>query len=150
MKLEDQLKTSVYMPTTQKAVVNIMLSGQFVNDSLLELLKKYDLSLEQYNVLRILRGQKGETCNMGLIQERMIAANSNTTRLVDKLVLKELVDRKICIDNKRKMDVLITKKGEELLKIIDPYLIDKEKQICKNLSLEELETLNYLLEKIRN
>ena len=75
-----------------------------------EIMKPYDLSGEQYNVLRILRGQKGCPANMCIIQERMLAKNSNTTRLIDKLLLKDFVTREVCPDNRRKIEVLITTK----------------------------------------
>ena len=80
-------------------------SRSIVADRFLEILKPFDLSSEQYNVLRILRGQKGKPANMSVIQERMISKNSNTTRLVDKLIVKEFVIRKICPSNKRKMEI---------------------------------------------
>ena len=87
---------------------------------------------------------------MSVIQERMISKNSNTTRLVDKLVLKELVIRKICPSNKRKMEITITEKGLEVLSTLDPITIEHENSLASNLTTEELEQLNYLLEKYRN
>jgi DNA-binding MarR family transcriptional regulator len=100
--------------------------------------------------LRILRGQKGNPANMCVIQERMIAKNSNTTRLIDKLLLKELVTREVCPDNRRKIEVQITPKGLELLLELDPKVIEHEKMFANNLSQEELSELNHLLEKFRN
>ena len=115
-----------------------------------EVLKPYDLSSEQYNVLRILRGQKGNPANMCVIQERMIAKNSNTTRLIDKLLLKNLVTREVCPDNRRKIEVLITPKGLELLNELDPKVIEHEQLFATNLNTSELLQLNTLLEKYRN
>ena len=115
-----------------------------------EILKLHDLSSEQYNVLRILRGQKGCPANMCLIQERMIAKNSNTTRLIDKLLLKELVTREVCPENRRKIEVQITQKGLDLLSDLDPKVLENEKEFSNNLSPEEIEQLNSLLEKYRN
>jgi DNA-binding MarR family transcriptional regulator len=114
------------------------------------LLKPYDLSGEQFNVLRILRGQKGNPANMFVIQERMLAKTSNTTRLVDKLLLKSLVTRKVCLENRRKIEVLITPKGLDLLSELDPKVLKHEHLFSKNLKPEELENLNILLEKYRN
>jgi DNA-binding MarR family transcriptional regulator len=126
-----------------------MYTQNILSERFNELLKPYDLSPEQFNVLRILRGQKGEPANMCVIQERMIARTSNTTRLVDKLLLKGLVTRKICADNRRKMDIGITTEGLSLLAQLDPKVDEHEKKYSGNLSPEELEQLNLLLEKYR-
>jgi DNA-binding MarR family transcriptional regulator len=112
--------------------------------------KKYDISAQQYNVLRILRGQKGNPANLSTLQECMIDKNSNTTRLVDKLLIKKLLERNQCPSNRRKVEILITKKGIELLKKLDPIVIKHNKENTKNLSNIELKTLNSLLDKLRN
>ena len=149
MKIEEVVKSNVIMGLSQKAVLNIIYTQNNINERLIEILKPYDLSNEQYNVLRILRGQKGNPANMCLIQERMLAKTSNTTRLVDKLLLKELVTRKVCKENRRKIEVLITEKGLDILKELDPKVDNYEQNIVANLSSSELEQLNDLLEKIR-
>jgi DNA-binding MarR family transcriptional regulator len=113
-------------------------------------LKPYEISGEQYNVLRILRGQKGNPANMCLIQERMLARTSNTTRLVDKLLLKKFVTRNVCPENRRKIEVQITQKGLDILTELDPKVIEHEQLFSKKLNTEELEQLNHLLEKYRN
>ncbi len=120
-----------------------------VGEKFNEILKPYEISSEQFNVLRILRGQKGVPSNMFAIQERMIAKTSNTTRLVDKLLLKEFVTREICPDNRRKMEISITKKGLALLNELDPKVLEHEHFFANHLSNEELIQLNFLLEKYR-
>lgn len=149
MKIEEVVKSNAIMGLSQKAVLNIIYTQNNINERLIEIFKPYDLSNEQYNVLRILRGQKGNPANMCLIQERMLAKTSNTTRLVDKLLLKELVTRKVCKENRRKIEVLITEKGLDILKELDPKVDNYEQNIVANLSSSELEQLNELLEKIR-
>jgi DNA-binding MarR family transcriptional regulator len=149
MKIEEVVKSNAIMGLSQKAVLNIIYTQNNINERLIEIFKPYDLSNEQYNVLRILRGQKGNPANMCLIQERMLAKTSNTTRLVDKLLLKELVTRKVCKENRRKIEVLITEKGLTILKELDPKVDNYEQNIVANLSSSELEQLNELLEKIR-
>ena len=149
MKIEEIVKSSVIMGLSQKTVLNIIFTHNDITERLIEILKPYDLSNEQYNVLRILRGQKGNPANMCLIQERMLARTSNTTRLVDKLLLKELVTRKVCKENRRKIEVLITEKGLAILKELDPKVTNYETNIVANLNSSELEQLNHLLEKIR-
>lgn len=148
MKIEDVIKSKA-MSITKKVVLNIMYTQNVIGENFNEVMKEYDLSPEQYNVLRILRGQKGKPANMCVIQERMIAKTSNTTRLVDKLLLKGLVTREICEENRRKMEILITEKGLDLLKELDPLVEGHEEKFAKNLTPAELEQLNDLLEKYR-
>ena len=149
MKIEDIIKTTSPMAIGKKTVLNIMYTQNVVAEKFNEILKCYDLSPEQFNVLRILRGQNGKSTNMCVIQERMIAKTSNTTRLVDKLLLKDFVTREVCPDNRRKIEVQITPKGLELLLELDPKVIEHEKLFSKNITSEELTQLNILLEKYR-
>lgn len=150
MRIEEIIKSNVAMDDAKKVVLNIMVTQNVLTEKFNEVLKPYDLSGEQYNVLRILRGQKGNPANMCVIQERMIAKNSNTTRLIDKLLLKDLVTREVCPENRRKIEVLITQKGLLLLEELDPKVLDHEKLFAANLDQKELIELNTLLEKYRN
>lgn len=150
MKIEEIIKSNVKMSEAKKAVLNIIYTQNVVNDSFSEILKPYDLSSEQYNVLRILRGQKGQPANMFVIQERMLAKTSNTTRLVDKLLLKDFVTREVCPENRRKIEVNITQKGLDVLTQLDPKVVEHEEKFASNLNAEELVQLNELLEKFRN
>jgi DNA-binding MarR family transcriptional regulator len=150
MKIEEEIKSTVPLDISKKIILNILYTQNVVTDKMNEILKPFDLSGEQYNVLRILRGQKGNPANMCVIQERMLAKTSNTTRLVDKLLLKELVTRNVCPENRRKIEVLVTQKGLEVLNQLDPKVKEHENSFSKNLSSEELELLNQLLEKYRN
>ena len=149
MRIEEIIKSNVTMDAAKKVILNLMYTQTVIADKFNEILKPYDVSSEQYNVLRILRGQKGCPANMCLIQERMIAKNSNTTRLIDKLLLKELVTREVCPENRRKIEVQITEKGLDLLDELDPKVLENEKIFSNNLSKDELELLNTLLEKYR-
>ncbi|MDI1256138.1 MAG: MarR family transcriptional regulator [Flavobacterium sp.] len=150
MKIEDIIKSTSPISIEKRTVLNIMYTQNILADKFNEILKPFDISVEQFNVLRILRGQKGCPANMFLIQERMLAKTSNTTRLVDKLLIKELVTRDICPENRRKMEVEITKKGLQLLIALDPKVDEYEKSFAQNLNPQELEQLNLLLEKFRN
>lgn len=149
MKLEDHIKPTSSLSLEKKTVLNIMFTQNCIAEKFNEVLKPFDLSPEQFNVLRILRGQKGKPCNMNTIQERMIAKTSNTTRLVDKLLLKELVTREVCADNRRKIEIGLTKKGATLLLQLDPLVIQHEKAFTNNMHVAEIEQLNILLEKFR-
>lgn len=150
MKIEEELKSSIDYNKTTRVVLNIMYTQNVINETFNEVIKPYDISSEQYNVLRILRGQKGQPANMCIIQERMLARTSNTTRLVDKLLLKDLVTRNVCPENRRKIEVLITQKGLDLLSELDPKVKEHEELFSKNLNEEELTQLNTLLEKYRS
>lgn len=150
MKIEEILKSTVPMDNSKKIILNIMYTQNMITENFNDVLKPYDISGEQYNVLRILRGQKGNPANMCVIQERMLAKTSNTTRLVDKLLLKEFVTRKVCPENRRKIEVLITQKGLNVLSDLDPKVIAHENHFSKNLNEQEILQLNQLLEKFRN
>ena len=149
MKIEEIIKSTVTLDNSKKIILNLMYTQNVIAENFNEILKPYDLSGEQYNVLRILRGQKGIPANMCVIQERMLAKTSNTTRLVDKLLLKDLVTRNVCPDNRRKIEVLITQKGLDVLADLDQKVTEHENRFAKNLNPEELEQLNLLLEKYR-
>jgi DNA-binding MarR family transcriptional regulator len=150
MRIEEIIKPTSPMAIEKRTLLNVMYTQNVVSEKFNEILKPFDLSSEQFNVLRILRGQKGNPVNMCTIQARMIAKTSNTTRLVDKLLLKDLVIREICPINRRKMEITITDKGIKLLKQLDPLVESNEKAFAKNLTNKELELLNELLEKFRN
>ena len=149
MRIEDEIKSTIKLSITKKVMLNLTFTKNYIGDKFNEVLKPYDISSEQYNVLRILRGQKGKSINMQDIQDRMVTKNSNTTRLIDKLLLKDMVERNICPHNRRKIEVTITQKGLDVLLELDPLIEYYEKDITKKLSETELEELNNLLEKIR-
>ncbi|WP_445454606.1 MarR family winged helix-turn-helix transcriptional regulator [Flavobacterium sp. 25HG05S-40] len=149
MKIEEIIKSTVALDTAKRVILNFMYTQNVIGDKFHEILKPYDISREQYNVLRILRGQKGNPANLCVIQERMLSKNSNTTRLIDKLLLKEYVTREVCPDNRRKIEVLITQKGLDILTELDPIITQQEHFFANNLTSDELEQLNTLLEKYR-
>jgi len=148
-ELEDILKVTTKLSLQKKTVINISYSSIWMKDEIILALKPYDISIEQFNVLRILRGQKGNPANLQDIQERMVNKMSNTTRLVDKLILKGLAERFICEKNRRKVDIYITENGLKLLNEIDPIIEKTENSLTSNLSDKELEDLNTLLNKLR-
>jgi len=148
-KLKDILKSNVTLPLAKRTALNFMITNKTLSENYLDFFKQYDLSGQQFNVLRILKGQKGKPANLATIQERMIHKNSNTTRLIDKLLLKGLVERKTCPENRRKIEISITKNGLDLLGTIDPELNKLEEKSLQPLTIEEAETLNILLEKLR-
>ncbi len=149
MKVEEILKTNSPLPLEKKLAINLVLTNNLATSLMLESLKPFEISIPQFNVLRILRGQHGKPANLSTIQDRMVNQMSNTSRLIDKLLEKDLVNRTICEENRRKIEVYITPAGMDLLKKIDPVVADTEQRIAQNLSTEEIEKLNQLLEKLR-
>lgn len=149
MQIEDHIQ-SVALPAYKKAIVNLLFTSHWLNDEISDVLKPFDVSSQQFNVLRILKGRKGKAANLSSIQKRMIAKNSNATRLVDKLILKGLVTKETCEANKRKVEIFITAEGETLLQQLNEVVESKEQQIVANLSANEQELLTELLTKIRN
>ena len=111
-------------------------------------LKDFGLSLPQFNVLRILRGQKGMPANLSTINENMIHKMSNTTRLIDKLIEKEYVRRTICSNNRRKIELFVTPNALSLLNDIDKVLAHKEAQLVGKITNDEKETLTTILSKL--
>lgn len=148
MNIEDSIHTKT-MSLHKKTVVNLIYTANILTDKISEVLKPFGVSIQQFNVLRILRGQKGKPAHLSTIQERMIHKMSNTTRLVDKLISKGLVKRKICAHNRRKVEINITPKGLHILNILDDVIDRAEKDSTKNLTQEECVHLNMLLGKIR-
>lgn len=140
---------SVLIALNKRTLLNVMYTHNVLAERFSEILKQYDLSSEQFNVLKILQYQKGKPVNMCDIQERMISKTSNTTRLVDKLLLKGYVTREVCRDNRRKIEVFITQPGLEILKDLKPKMYVYEEKLSGNLTITEFEDLNYLLEKYR-
>jgi len=134
---------------TKETVISLLRSGYKVNDELSALFKTHGISLPQFNVLRILRGRKGEAANLSTIQEQMIHKMSNTTRLIDKLIEGGYVNRFVCEKNRRKIEIFITKKGLEFLNSLDEKLETKEQFLMNNLDNNEKEELMRLLSKIQ-
>lgn len=149
MNIEETIKSKQALSLTTKTAINLMFTSRIIEESVLQVLKQFDISTQQYNVLRILRGQKGVAANLSTVQERMIDKSSNTTRLIDKLIKKELVKRQVCKDNRRKIELFITDQGLKLLKTLDPITENNNKSQLEKLTEEELNTLNILLDKLR-
>lgn len=149
MSLEEELKTNSPLGLNKKTVVQLILCGDFVHNQLNSNLKPFDITIQQFNVLRILRGQKGKAVSLSTIQERMINKQSNTTRLVDKLIKKEYVKREVNTSNRRKVSISISKNGLEFLERIDPIIDIIENNITQKLTKDQLILLNQLLEHLR-
>ncbi|WP_298761607.1 MarR family transcriptional regulator [uncultured Psychroserpens sp.] len=149
MSIEKEIKSTVKLDEKDKTVINLIYTNNWLKEKVHVFFKDYDLSQEQYNVLRILRGQKGHPANLSTIQDRMLNKMSNTTRLIDKLLKKDFVTRQTCASNRRKIEIFITKKGLNLLTELDQKVKASNIEITKSLSNSELSQLNKLLDKLR-
>ncbi|NAY92538.1 MarR family transcriptional regulator [Muricauda sp. JGD-17] len=147
MNVEAIIKTTKTIPLESRTLIHMTLVHHKANEIIANALKPFEVSLQQFNVLRILRGQKGKPANLSTLNERMVTKMSNTTRLVDKLLAKDYVDRYVCPSNRRKVEIVITDQGKEALKQMDKAVIKAEKSIVKNFTEKELEQLNHLLDK---
>ena len=134
--------------STRDSILSILKTSLRINKKLNDIFKKYEISEQQFNILRILRGKRGKPSSLKTIQKRMVHLMSNTTRLVDKLILKDFVSREICKHNRRKIDIFITDKGLKFLDEINPIIDKSEELMTTNLSEEEKNILTNLLNKI--
>lgn len=150
MNIEELLKTTDRLPESRKLVLNLIVTANHISELLAEALKPFGISNQQFNVLRILRGQKGKPANLSTIQERMVSKMSNTTRLVDKLVDKNLCERIVCPSNRRKVEIRITNNGLELLEQIDPVIDKVEYNFAKKINEKEVLSLNTKLNELRS
>lgn len=149
MKIEDIIKTENELPASRRLIISLFSTTSWANERISEVLKPYEVSLPQFNVLRILRGQKGKPANLSTIQERMVNKMSNTTRLVDKLISKSLVERITCEKNRRKVEITITSEGLNFLKKLDLVMDEVESEITQNLNDLEIQQFTQLLNKLR-
>lgn len=148
MKIDKKIKINKNHPQEKKAVLTLLLASTNISSQLSDVLKPFDISTQQYNVLRILRGQKGQPAALETVQSLMISKMSNTTRLIDKLIKKNYVEKTINKKNKRKIDIVIKEEGLRLLKKIDPLIENKEYDIISPLTSQETLELIRLLGKL--
>lgn len=148
MSIETDIKQKKFRSPFQKLALNLMYTTKWLEYKQLESFKEYDITPQQYNVLRILRGQQGNPIKVSDITERMLDKSSNTSRLVDKLLAKNLAKRSSCESDRRAVDVVITEEGLALLKVLDPFIEDWENRF-NIISEEEAEQISALLDKLR-
>ena len=148
MGLEKDINQFKFRNMKQKSMINLIYTFNWVESILKNILAKEDLTPQQYNILRILKGSYPQPVSTLQIRERMLDKMSDTSRIVDRLVLKGLVIKKLCRTDKRLVDVTISEKGKTLLDGMESYN-DEMDDILRNLNEEELKTFNALLDKIR-
>jgi len=148
MKIEEAIKQSHFQNEIEKVLINVIYTGNHFHNLYMKMFKVYGISPEQYNVLRILRGSNPKKLSVLEISSRMLDKNSNATRLVEKLRLKGQIERNICPNDRRQVEIGITNAGLELLKTID---VESKSWMnsYSQLTGEEAIQLNHLLDKMR-
>ena len=148
MRIEDEIKQPIFRDEFQKAYINLLYTSGWMQLRQAAAFKPYGLTLPQFNILRILRGQHPLPATVALLIERMLDKTSNASRIVDRLEEKQLVTRTVCPANRRAVDIRITKAGLDLLDRIEEAGIANPGAISQ-LNEAEVHQLNALLDKIR-
>lgn len=148
MGLDKDIWSSKFRNEYHKAMVNIIFTNNWIMERNKQIFDRGEITPQQYNILRILRGAK-EPVSTLQIRQRMLDKMSDTSRIVDRLLKKELVKKVVCLTDKRLVDITITKKGLELLDQLDKYN-DEMDNVLNKITPEEVHALNRLLDKIRN
>lgn len=148
MELEKEIQQSKFQNEYQKLLLNIIFTASWLNLRNTQRFKPYGISPQQYNILRILRGQHPKSATVTLLTERMLDKSSNASRLVEKLRLKQLLDRCECPEDRRAVNVKITDKGLALLQKLDQSDDDIRKDFT-HISEEEAKLVNRILDGIR-
>lgn len=148
MALEQEINQRKFRNEFQKSAINIIYTYNWLTEKISKILDGAEITSQQFNILRILRGA-GKPLSTLQIRQRMLDKMSDTSRIVDRLVLKGLAKKNTCKTDRRLVDVTITEKGKRLLEKIDVYSTQMD-GIMMNLTEAEAKTLNQLLDKLRN
>jgi DNA-binding MarR family transcriptional regulator len=148
MSIETDIKQKKFRSPYQRLALNLVYTTNWLEYKQHEFFKEHDISAQQYNVLRILRGQQSNPIKVSDITERMLDRNSNTSRLVDKLLVKNLAKRTSCPDDRRAVVVVITEEGLKLLEELDPHVEEWENRF-NIITPEEADHISALLDKLR-
>lgn len=149
MRIEQEINQKKFKDVYQKAHINILFTSSWLSQQSIQLLRPLNISWQQFNILRILRGMQPEPATVKLLTERMIDKMSNASRLVDKLKNKGLVERIACPEDRRRVNIYITDEGLKLLEKASELMEKDLRQQMGNISEAEAEALNDLLDKLR-
>lgn len=149
MKIDEAIKQKKFRSEYEKMIVNILYTASWIELKNTKIFRQFGITHQQYNILRILRGQYPNPATVNLLIDRMLDKMSNASRLVDKLVAKNLVKRTTCKNDRRKVDVIITEVGLDVLKSIDE-IPEYKKMFNSSISASEAKKINDLLDKLRS
>lgn len=148
--IEEEIQQANFSSADHRAHVNIVYTAAWLNQRTAQVLKPFGLSLQQFNILRILRGRAGKPATIKLLTERMLDKMSNASRLVDKLKEKKLVDRQECASDRRRVDIFITDAGLSLLREASDAFETARRNTFSSITDEEAIELSRLLDKLRD
>jgi len=149
MTIEEAIKQPKFTNEYHKLMVNLLYTASWVDVKHQQFMKSYGITVQQFNILRILRGQKGNPLSINCLIERMIDKSSNASRIVDKLEQKGYVLRTVCPNDRRQVEVRITEEGNAFIGQLDEP-VKSLQQYAHGLNQDEVELMNGLLDKIRN
>jgi len=147
MKIEEEIKQEKFRDPYQKVVINLLFTSNWIQNKHQDFFKSFGITAQQFNILRILRGQHPKSISPSLIKDRMLDKNSDVSRMLDRLLAKKLILKQVCPKDKRAFDVSISPEGLDLMKSMDKHLTSIEEM--KGLSEEEASLLSDLLDKVR-
>jgi DNA-binding MarR family transcriptional regulator len=147
MSIDKDINQRKFRNDFQRVGINLIYTYNWANEQVKQLFDQYDITPQQFNILRILRGA-GEPLSTLQIRQRMLDKMSDTSRIVDRLLKKGFVKKMICKADRRLVDVTISDKGLKMLDKMDRHQEDMD-GVFKNLSEAEAKTLNKLLDKVR-
>ena len=148
MSLEHDIQQKTFRSEYHKAILNILFTHNYLINTVNDFFKDYSITRQQYNVMRIIRGQTSKTASIQLIRDRMLDKMSDASRIVERLRIKNLVTREVSPDDKRTVQITITEDGIKLLESIE-LRIEETEAALRKLSPAEVEQLNNLLDKMR-
>jgi MarR family transcriptional regulator, 2-MHQ and catechol-resistance regulon repressor len=149
MGIEKEIRQEKFRSAKHKAMLNILFTNGWFTEKMKNILAPEDITPQQYNILRILRGSFPQPLSTLQIRERMLDRMSDTSRIVDRLVVKQLVKKVVCNKDRRLVDVTITEKGQNLLKRLDGQVNNMD-SILSNITEKEAQTISTLLDKLRD
>ena len=149
MRIEDEIVQEKFLNENHKTLVNLIYTHSYLINKMDSFFKHQGITRQQFNVLRILRGQHPKSANLGLIKERMLDKMSDASRIVERLRVKRLVTRRQSKTDRREVEIMISAKGLQMLEVTDVEIQEIYK-LFDRLSHDELEQLNNLLDKLRN
>lgn len=148
MKFEEEIKQKKFKNSSQKAILNVMFTANWLDAEFRDTFKPFGITQQQYNVLRILKGRFPNPANPSEIKDVMLDKNPDLTRLCDRMITNGWISRDIDSKNRRKMNIAITQSGIDLLEKIAP-LMNKAESKFNKMNDSDLEKLSHLLDKLR-
>lgn len=147
MGIEKEIQQCKFRNEFQKLGINLIYTANWLNEGINRILIKEDITQQQYNILRILRGSNQPLSTLQ-IRERMLDKMSDTSRIVDRLITKELVKKNACASDKRLVDIILTEKGSQLVDKLDG-LNEQIDALLSGIGEDEAKIVNELLDKLR-